>query len=244
MRKLTRFDLVGRTYNGLTIESFNSTKDGRDFYNCLCICGRNVVLVGVDVKNNKPRTCGCNTNYASSLLTRYGKLVVVDCKSDYRGFRVLVRCDCGVEFEANGAQLRYGYLTSCGCQAEPRKNIRREESSTIDLSKLEETLENKVTGFLLQGSRNLNKLKIADITFLTEKRIFNIENGSVKVTKKELNQLLNHYKVSKEVFNKLLEETKERLRKRIIEIGMDTKMTLPELIDVLVVNSFHKRKKK
>lgn len=245
MRKLTSFDLVGKTYNGLTIKSFNSTTDeGRDLYNCQCICGNTVVLVGVDVRNNKPRTCGCNTSYTTYIGKRYGKLEVTESISGNRTDRLLVKCDCGVQFEVNGSQLRYGYLTSCGCSAETKNNVRREESSTIDLSNMETILQNKVTGILLQSSRNLNKLRKEDIVFITQDRLYDIENGLAKVTNKELTQLLKTYKVSSEVFNKLLESTKNRLRLRISEIGMDTKMTLPELIDAIVINGLKGHKVK
>lgn len=245
MRKLTSFDLVGKTYNGLTIKSFNSSNHkGRDLYNCLCVCGKTVILVGVDVRNNKHRTCGCNTKYTTFLDKKFGYLEVVDCTNNIRTDRLLVKCVCGVEFETNSSQLRNGYLTSCGCKPETNSKVRREESFVIDLSKLEETLNNKVSSYILQCSRNLNKLKRSDITFIAQDRLFDIENGLVGVTKKELNLLLDLYKVNISTFDKILETTKDSLRKRIKEIGMDTKMTLPELIDALIINSFNKRKTK
>lgn len=245
MRKITSSDLVGKTHNGLTIKSFHSTtEEGRDLYNCTCFCGNNVILVGVEVRNNKPRTCGCNGDYFNFKDRRYGSLTVVDTTDLKRPDRVLVRCDCGVEFETNSSHLRYGYVTSCGCTPRPVNENRREEMVILDLSKMDEVIFKKISGILLQSSRNLNRLKLSEVKVISPESLFKIESGLVKVSKKELNTLLTFYKVSLETHNRLLNNLTEMVKKRVKEIGTDSKLTLPELVDTIIFNALKGNKLK
>lgn len=245
MRKITASDLIGKTHNGLTIKSFHSTtEEGRDLYICTCFCGTEVVLDGVNVRNNKPRTCGCNGDYFKFKGQRYGSLTVIENSAIKRSDRVTVRCDCGTEFATTSSSLRYGYIISCGCKLRPIDEIRNREEISLDLSNMGEVINNKVSGILLQSSRNFNRLKLNEVRVINEQVLFKIESGLKKASKKELNSLLTLYKVSLENYNHILNNLVNKVTKRVKEIGTDTKLTLPELIDVIIFNALKGKKSK
>lgn len=55
-----RLNLTGKKFNRLTVLNLNTCKNKRSTYwNCLCDCGKNIVVKGAYLTNNHTKSCGC-----------------------------------------------------------------------------------------------------------------------------------------------------------------------------------------
>jgi hypothetical protein len=52
-------DLAGKKFNRLTVKSFAYCKDNVSHWNCVCDCGKEVIVKGYLMKNNNTKSCGC-----------------------------------------------------------------------------------------------------------------------------------------------------------------------------------------
>ncbi len=52
-------NLVNQVFNQLTVVSRNGTVDGRSTWNCLCSCGRIVVVMAKVLLSGNTKSCGC-----------------------------------------------------------------------------------------------------------------------------------------------------------------------------------------
>lgn len=118
-------DLKGQKFAHLTVlERVENNKHNQVQYKCLCDCGRECVVIGMNIKNNKAQSCGCRTFHKTNLQDitgqKFGSLTVLG-RADNQGTRTMwnVRCDCGNELVVLGANLKRGNTTSCGCKKEP-----------------------------------------------------------------------------------------------------------------------------
>jgi hypothetical protein len=52
--------LIGKKINSLTVVSFFKSKGSRDkSYNCVCVCGKNIVLYNNELVKGAKKSCGC-----------------------------------------------------------------------------------------------------------------------------------------------------------------------------------------
>lgn len=59
LKKSNRIDLIGQKFGRLTVISFHELERGDTYFNCLCDCGREVVVKGQDLKRGSTKSCGC-----------------------------------------------------------------------------------------------------------------------------------------------------------------------------------------
>lgn len=52
-------DIVGNKYNRLTVIAKDQTIDARARWKCRCECGNEVVVRGIDLRNDTSKSCGC-----------------------------------------------------------------------------------------------------------------------------------------------------------------------------------------
>ncbi len=53
-------NIKGKTYNRLFVESFSHTlSHAGAFWNCICECGKKVIVRGCDLRNKITKSCGC-----------------------------------------------------------------------------------------------------------------------------------------------------------------------------------------
>lgn len=122
-------DETGNIYGHLVVRKkyVQKGKHGAVRWVCECSCGNYVVYTGAYLRSRKPQDCGCGVasgGHPRKIFTlkhekgkRYGKLVVVERVSSYRGAgRWLCRCDCGNELVVMGRDLRSGKRLHCGCE--------------------------------------------------------------------------------------------------------------------------------
>lgn len=118
-------DITGQRFERLVVlERAENASDGKTQWLCQCDCGNQVVVKGNNLKSGTTKSCGC---YRSDLKkkkaineigNKYGKLTVLErAGSNKRGRALwLCECECGNKKVFEGSQLRYGKITSCGCE--------------------------------------------------------------------------------------------------------------------------------
>ena len=68
MRKIS---LIGKKFGRLTVLSDAGTKGGRTYSNCLCDCGKIVVVSNKHLKSGHTKSCGC---YKNEIIREIGKI--------------------------------------------------------------------------------------------------------------------------------------------------------------------------
>lgn len=122
-------DLTGKRFGKLTVVSYafnRETLSGAKmhYWNCLCDCGNEKIVLETALKNGYTKSCGCHRkevlhNIKSNNLTgqRFGKLVALEYlftdKSRHNVW--LCKCDCGKTKEVPSDLLITGHTRSCGC---------------------------------------------------------------------------------------------------------------------------------
>lgn len=56
---MKRLELVGQTFNRLTVDSFAYVKGNTTFWNCTCSCGAKRIVQGTRLVNGTTKSCGC-----------------------------------------------------------------------------------------------------------------------------------------------------------------------------------------
>lgn len=237
-----RREFLDQSFNGLTVLSFQKTdEEGYDVYNCICHCGTKCEARGKALRMNRLRTCGCNLDYEDLAGRKFNNLTVIRNTNIRRADRYLVACECSVEFEVNGTQLRNGYVRSCGCKRrEGALGARFHENRMTDFSNVHADVLNKARGFVFKTYRSKLGKGLQDVTIIESARYYDIECGLSTAKEKELNQLLKFFGINEETFNSLVNRIVNKIKPQIIAIGMDANMSMSELIDTTIYNVLKK----
>lgn len=114
--------LVGKTFGKLTvIKRSDYSFNNKIYWTCECECGRQLDVLGTDLRNESISACGeCrNYNYHYTGLTgvRCGLLTVLEPVGRDNGGHYIwnCQCDCGGYAEISSAALLSGNTMSCGC---------------------------------------------------------------------------------------------------------------------------------
>jgi hypothetical protein len=121
---------VGSVFGRLTVKAKSEKVNFRTAWTCLCLCGKEKVILAQSLKNGATASCGClHKEILVGLRTKYlqkaGEVVgkkfnqwlVVDLlprRSKNGGVYFLCRCDCGQEREVASDGLLRGSSKSCG----------------------------------------------------------------------------------------------------------------------------------
>ncbi len=112
-------DETGNRYGHLIVVRRIEQEKPGVYWLCKCDCGNETSVRGTSLRAGDTRTCGCHMGKAKDETgKRYGKLIVLErakVKANRRGWFWLCQCDCGKQHIANGADLRKGVVSSCGC---------------------------------------------------------------------------------------------------------------------------------
>lgn len=116
-------NLIGQTFNKLTIisaaENIPSKKDednGRSFtaWNCICECGKQLVVRTCTLLGGKQKTCGCiKSEFGIKLKPgqKFNRLTII---SYQKGIWTCL-CDCGNLTKVSTNKLTSNNTKSCGC---------------------------------------------------------------------------------------------------------------------------------
>ena len=117
-------DLTSKSFNNLTVINFAGTaQDGHSLWKCICKCGNEIIVRGIDLLTGHTKSCGClKHKKAIDHLEgqKFGKLLVLKnvpapIEIKYKSSYWLCKCDCGQEKIISGAYLKQGLTKSCGC---------------------------------------------------------------------------------------------------------------------------------
>lgn len=119
-------DLTNKRYGRLTVVSFNGRKNGMSYWNCVCDCKNELIVIGDNLRTGNTKSCGCyNDEKIHETLeiagNKYGKLKVIKFYEMRKGESFwLCVCDCEnkTEIIVRGSSLKYGGTKSCGCLSE------------------------------------------------------------------------------------------------------------------------------
>lgn len=116
-------DKVGERYGSVVVtKRAENDKAKNARWTCKCDCGKEVTLLGVNLKRLKFCSKQCHL-YKEHLITniegqRFGRLVAVKCQGVKGKHSVWsFKCDCGGEKIATATNCKSGYVSSCGCLA-------------------------------------------------------------------------------------------------------------------------------
>ena len=56
---MKRIEMTGKRFNLLTVEGPAKSKNGKSYWNCLCLCGNKTVVSGSNLRNGAVKSCGC-----------------------------------------------------------------------------------------------------------------------------------------------------------------------------------------
>ncbi len=119
---------TGNRYGSLeVIKRVENDPHGKARWLCKCDCGKEIVVVGSNLRKGNTKSCGClkykkNENETREIGNRYGKLVVTEFSERTSYGKIIWKClcDCGNEVFVQTGHLHSGAQTSCGkCYKKP-----------------------------------------------------------------------------------------------------------------------------
>ena len=112
-------DIAGRRFGKLTaLQPTNQRRHGCVVWECLCDCGKSVLLPVDELTTGHIKSCGCNRNRIKDITSqRFGKLIAIRPTERRCGTAVIweCQCDCGNTTFVPGHVLTAGKTKSCGC---------------------------------------------------------------------------------------------------------------------------------
>lgn len=113
-----QINLLGNTFNKLTVVALVKGKRNKPQWNCRCVCGNTVKATTNDLQLGIVKSCGCDTTKVNDDLTgiRFDKLVVIKpvLGSNTKKNHWVCECDCGTVTEVYISNLKSGATKSCG----------------------------------------------------------------------------------------------------------------------------------
>jgi hypothetical protein len=117
-------DITGEKFGQLTAVKLVTSKGEKPKWECLCVCGKIVIVATSNLRSGNTKSCGCITSIKDITGQRFGRLVAIACTDKrYRHVSGTVfaiwecQCDCGNIAFISGNSLRTGNTRSCGCLA-------------------------------------------------------------------------------------------------------------------------------
>ena len=118
MRKNNYIDETNNKYGYLTV--IKPIKiNNKIYWICKCKCGKEISVIGADLRRGHTTSCGCKQNRNLDLTgRRFGRLIVlnkVEGKKYFSNFLWHCKCDCGNECNIPTSSLVQDKTHSCGC---------------------------------------------------------------------------------------------------------------------------------
>lgn len=112
---------IGKLFGYLEVVS---KYNDNDFWNCVCRCGKTVVVEGSNLVSGNTKSCGCyqrerarNTLLLDLKGFKFGKLTAIEQveNNKFDHTQWLCKCECGGIIITETIRLRAGKVGSCGC---------------------------------------------------------------------------------------------------------------------------------
>lgn len=126
-------DLTGRRFSRWLVVSYAGPRGPHHYWNCVCDCGTEKAVAKNSLTASKSLSCGCLKNeqlaerrFIDLTGARFGRLIVLT-RTETVNLRTMwrCRCDCGAFTVVDGAALRRGLTSSCGCYRDECTGTRR-----------------------------------------------------------------------------------------------------------------------
>lgn len=119
-------DISNQRFNRLiALFPLKERKFNKVVWHCLCDCGNEVNILGVDLRKGDTQSCGCLQKERTSKAhtqdlkgQKFGRLTVLEKSrhsSSYYGVVWKCKCDCGNIKDVLSTSLKRGNVKSCGC---------------------------------------------------------------------------------------------------------------------------------
>lgn len=135
MSKNQRSDLSGKRFGRLVVIDKSGKKTGKQYWNCICDCGKTVTVRADSLTSYKTQSCGClqRDNVRKSKIRdlrnrTFGRLTVVDIdKTSSKPVKWLCKCNCGNPdiISVSTKLLVSSRKKSCGCLQRESRNQSR-----------------------------------------------------------------------------------------------------------------------
>lgn len=158
-------DLVGLTFNHLTVIKKSEDKNGKNYWLCKCSCGNEKHVRQDHLIQEKIKSCGCLRNVKKPKVDltgkRFGRLLAVSPTSERKhGHTVwLCECDCGNTHQVESVYLTSGQTKSCGCLKRNIENVNLREKYD------EQRIEGVNTSLLKAKMRSDNKSGVKGVYY-------------------------------------------------------------------------------
>lgn len=120
-----KLNLTGKTFERLTAISYNSeiSKIKKvSCWNCICECGKNVIVRAASLQKYHTKSCGClqQQNRRKKFVDITGKIfnrltVISFFGIEKKHYYWKCKCFCGNETITDAGKLKSGLIKSCGC---------------------------------------------------------------------------------------------------------------------------------
>lgn len=143
--KRNRFiDITGQRYGRLLVLNLEKIKNNIRYWNCLCNCGKNIIVDTASLIRGNTQSCGCLNKEQVSIAhkkditnKRFGRLIAIQPVARTKRNNIIWNClcDCGQHTEAILSDLIKGDTKSCGnCQL--KRNGQTTSYKSLSLSSL------------------------------------------------------------------------------------------------------------
>lgn len=189
-------DLIGAKFNSLTVEGLsekrkNSNGSYTQMLNCICDCGKRVVVSRSHLLSGNTKSCGClkhSNNYVNLIGQCFGNLTVIEhtgrinigTKGQYSQLWKC-KCKCGNVCNVSSRDLNSGNTKSCGCIR--GETLRKNHLNKYDFS------EGYGVGYCSDGSKFL--FDITDYDLIKNYTWWKNDQGYILTTYKN-NQIRMH----------------------------------------------------
>lgn len=186
-RKVMRHDLVGQTFNRLTVLSrAENSSDGHSRWLCKCSCGQLTTVLGKHLLSGAIKSCGCYQKDHTTALDikgqKFGRWTAIEkVKKDKRNnwiWRCV--CECGTERLLTVHTLISGGSKSCGC-LKSELTHKRQFKSLIGKRFGKLVVQEQVADHIYpDGSHRAKYRCLCDCGGITEVTSISLTSGSVR----------------------------------------------------------------
>ena len=126
-----RENTLGKKFERLLVVGINHISGNITFYDCICDCGKKLIVRNSNLRNGHTKSCGCyakesldsrNQIHKDSMIgKKFGRLTVLSISGKRGAFtEYLCQCSCGNTMKTSTGNLTSGRTQSCGCYAKEK----------------------------------------------------------------------------------------------------------------------------